>query len=64
MMKWTGGEETGAVEQKINGFVKNAATSKVLYVLMTLAAFVVLSGAADKFTFPEVRADLGKKGDR
>ena len=22
MMKWTGGEETGAVEQKINGFVK------------------------------------------
>ena len=50
MMKWTGGEETGAVEQKINGFVKHAVTSKVLYVLMTLAAFVVLSGAADKWT--------------
>ena len=51
MMKWTGGAETGAVEKKINGFVKNAVTSKVVYLLMTLAAFVVLSGAADKFTF-------------
>ncbi|MBI1730935.1 hypothetical protein HY229_01075 [Candidatus Acetothermia bacterium] len=49
MLKWSAGNEAAQVQQKINSFVMNASNSKVIYVLIALAGFVVLAAAGDKW---------------
>ena len=49
MLKWTAGNEATQVQEKINSFVMNASNSKVIYVLIALAGFVVLAAAGDKW---------------
>ncbi len=50
MLKWESGAEVKQAQERMNRFFARINSSRVLYVLMMLAAFVVLSGAADKWT--------------
>jgi len=49
MLKWESGVNIEQAQERMNQFFARISTSRVLYVLMMLAAFVILSGAGDKW---------------
>ena len=50
MMKFGTTEETMQGAERLNKVLAKAMSSKAIYALVTLAAFVLLSGAHSKFT--------------
>ena len=50
MLKWESRGEVEQAQERMNQFFARINSSRVLYVLMMLAAFVILSGAGDKWT--------------
>lgn len=50
MLKWENPVEAEQAQERLNKAFSRISTSRVLYVLMILAAFVLLSGAGDKWT--------------
>ncbi len=50
MLKWGTPAESNQAAERMNGIVSRVMGSKALYMLMALAAFVLLSGASEKWT--------------
>jgi len=49
MLKWENPVEAERAQERLNKVVARVSGSRVLYILMILAAFVLLSGATDKW---------------
>ena len=49
MLKWENGVNIEQAQERLNKVFAQISSSRVLYVLMMLAAFVILSGASDKW---------------
>lgn len=49
MLKWGTLEESNQAAERLNGLVTRVMGSKTLYLLIVLAAFVLVSGALDKW---------------
>ncbi len=47
-MKW--GEYNGQVAERVAGWVKEKIGARVLYILAIISAFVLMSGAGQKWT--------------
>jgi hypothetical protein len=50
MLKWGNPTESKQAAERLNKVVSQVAGSRALYLLLVLAAFVLLSGAVDKWT--------------
>jgi hypothetical protein len=50
MLKWGTLEESNRAAERLNGLVTQVMGSKTLYLLIVLAAFVLLTGAGSKWT--------------
>jgi hypothetical protein len=50
MLKWESAGEAEKAQQRMNSLLVKVGNSRVLYVLLVLAAFILLSGASDKWT--------------
>jgi hypothetical protein len=49
MLKWGTLEESQQAAERLNGIMTKVMGSKTLYMLMVLAAFLLLSGASEKW---------------
>ena len=50
MLKWGNPTESKQAAERLNRAVSQIAGSRALYLLLVLAAFVMLSGSFDKWT--------------
>lgn len=49
MLKWGTPAESNQAAERLNGLVAQIVGSRALYVLIVLASFILLSGAAEKW---------------
>ncbi len=50
MLKWGNPTESKQAAERLNSLMTQVMGSRALYLLLVLAAFVMLSGAAEKWT--------------